>query len=92
MAAPMAENKPYAANNRETPMLKQLTPLPLLLMSALAWAQAKAPATSEEPPLEPNMTAVWGFFVVVVICVGIGVWVMWKNSKKRPEEVEGDKF
>jgi hypothetical protein len=74
-------------------MLKRVAALAPLLYTPVLWAQAaKAPATSEEPPLEPNMTAVWGFFIVVVICVGIAVWVMWKNSKKRPEEVEGDKF
>ena len=69
-------------------MLKRSLALVLPFVSSLALAQA----TSEEAPLEPNMTGVWIFFGILALCLVWGGWYMWRNSKKRPEEIEGDKF
>lgn len=59
----------------------------LWLFSSFALAAEEA-----EPPLQENMTGVWIFVVIAVLCVLWFGWYMWKNQKKPESEKEGEKF
>jgi hypothetical protein len=75
--------------NLEGNAMLRFMPVLWILFSGLASA---ATAQAEEPMTESNMTAVWVFVAVVVVCLLWFGWYLWRNSKKRPEELEGEKF
>ncbi|MCC6473547.1 MAG: hypothetical protein IT514_07365 [Burkholderiales bacterium] len=62
-------------------------------LSLLSFVFSLAFAAEEaEPPLEANMTAVWAFGIVVVVCIAWFVWYTMRNEKKPESEKEGEKF
>ena len=74
------------------PLIRLLSAAPSALYGAAALAQAKAPAKGEEPIQSVDPSSVMIFAVVVLVLIVVFVVMMWMNSKKKPEEKEGDKF
>jgi hypothetical protein len=74
------------------PLIRLLAAAPLALHAAAVFAQVKAPAKGEEPIQAVDPSGVMIFGVVVLILIVVFVALMYVNSKKKPEEREGDKF
>ncbi len=67
-------------------MLRSLAALLPVLWLSLAHAE------DAEQPMETSTIGIIVFVLVLLACVGVYVWLTWKNEKKPEEEKLGEKF